>query len=357
MAAIDLDTLRRTVQHNCDVSDARHARDASICTYLLRMRAQYRWAHGRALADPLPGDEVGAWIEAQERRWARLAGKDYRPLPLGGPVDPFDIETANRRLAATGLAYAAGVGVGGKPSFLLAELDAAEAREGLRILRLGREHARDVAGAPAMTRSGYVFLRREQIRAMVWDELGLAGRRPAATPMARAAAAAGSGDALATLAEAQEELALLHELGEAAAGRLLGPGWEAHLAALAGTPAEHVLRAVRDLLADCLRVLPVLIGDRRPLHLHLYAARLEGPRRTLFARFEAAYRRWLADPGDWRPLHEAAAAGRAHWLATARGLLAEPASALASHLRGPAALAALRLPAPQPSAPPPPTSL
>ena len=40
--------LVQAVQTNCDIADARHARDVSLCTYLLGMREFYRWECGAA---------------------------------------------------------------------------------------------------------------------------------------------------------------------------------------------------------------------------------------------------------------------------------------------------------------------
>ena len=37
--------LASVVQHNCDVSDARHAGDYGMCSFLLKMREYYRWEH------------------------------------------------------------------------------------------------------------------------------------------------------------------------------------------------------------------------------------------------------------------------------------------------------------------------
>ena len=42
----DVQALSAVVQRNCDISDARHARDFTMCVYLLRMREYYRWAKG-----------------------------------------------------------------------------------------------------------------------------------------------------------------------------------------------------------------------------------------------------------------------------------------------------------------------
>ena len=41
-----LDALVAAVRTNCHVTDARHARDMTMCTYLLEMRELYRWERG-----------------------------------------------------------------------------------------------------------------------------------------------------------------------------------------------------------------------------------------------------------------------------------------------------------------------
>lgn len=39
----NLQALSTAVQHNCDIADAQHARNFTLCTYLLKMRELYRW--------------------------------------------------------------------------------------------------------------------------------------------------------------------------------------------------------------------------------------------------------------------------------------------------------------------------
>jgi len=39
----NLSALIDTVQKNCTIADARHARDMTMCTFLLEMREYYRW--------------------------------------------------------------------------------------------------------------------------------------------------------------------------------------------------------------------------------------------------------------------------------------------------------------------------
>ena len=61
----DIKALAKTVQRNCDISDARHARDYSLCVYLLKMREYFRWEQGYRLTEDLPRDELGNWVVAR----------------------------------------------------------------------------------------------------------------------------------------------------------------------------------------------------------------------------------------------------------------------------------------------------
>jgi hypothetical protein len=61
-----MNALVEAVQTNCDIADARHARDVSLCTYLLGMREFYRWEHQLPYGVSPPRDEVGRWISERE---------------------------------------------------------------------------------------------------------------------------------------------------------------------------------------------------------------------------------------------------------------------------------------------------
>ncbi|MCK7491237.1 MAG: hypothetical protein MZW92_05610 [Comamonadaceae bacterium] len=86
------------MQKNCDISDAHHARDMTMCTYLLEMREYFRWEHdipARPAAAARTNSAAGS-------RSARRAGANSRarpssPLPVGDAhYDPFAIEAINR---------------------------------------------------------------------------------------------------------------------------------------------------------------------------------------------------------------------------------------------------------------------
>jgi hypothetical protein len=126
--------------------------------------------------------------------------------------------------------------------------------------------------------------------------------------------------ALDRMTDAETESAILHELGEAQADRLLGAEWPRMLAALARSKAEILARAVRDLLADCLATLPGLIERDQPATLHFFFANFSGMRRHLYPEAMTAYDTWRN--GDRQALPRLAEAGRERWLDIANQLLA-----------------------------------
>jgi hypothetical protein len=143
--------------------------------------------------------------------------------------------------------------------------------------------------------------------------------------MARALAgygfAADTEAALAGMSGNEMETMILHELGEAMAGELLGPAWGEMALSVARSRAEPVARAVRDLLADCLSTLPVLLERADWPALHFHFATFDALRRQLFPQALAAYEQF-ARSGDLGALRLVVQEGKARWLATAQGLLA-----------------------------------
>ena len=125
----NLPQLANAVQRNCDISDARHAGDYGLCTFLLKMREYYRWENELPFAQTLPRDDLGDWLKAREQAWDRLEADEFAPLPLArGELDPFDSETANDELLPQGCVYSAGYGRWHKLCFSSAALRSSSAR-------------------------------------------------------------------------------------------------------------------------------------------------------------------------------------------------------------------------------------
>ncbi|MCZ7653466.1 MAG: hypothetical protein M5R42_03030 [Rhodocyclaceae bacterium] len=257
MNRVKLERLTTAVQANCDIADARHAREMTMCNYLLAMRELYRWEAGLPLRQPLKQAELSAWIARREALWNELEDAEFRPLPIGGGCDPFDNAAINDALAPQGLVYAGGLGRWGKPHFFLGELARQETRHGLTVLVSDREHARDLFAPPAALREGLVFLRLDALRRWLWEKTEIWGVRQADGALKAALDGYGFADdaeaALERMAARESEVLILHEVGEGMAEPLLGADWRA----IAGQPVTAACRVAGARRARPLGGLPV----------------------------------------------------------------------------------------------------
>jgi len=240
------------------------------------------------------------------------------------------VDAVNAELVPAGLLYGAGRGRFGKPHFFLARLAGRASRDGVAILEAGCEYARDLDAAPAVLQGETIVLRREAFQRWLWLTAETWDMRAAEGSMAAALEAYGYAGAraaaLARMAETERETLILHELGELAAGRLLGEAWEDLMAAAGERRLEITARAVRDLLADSLVTLPTLLQREAVPSLHFWFATFSGLRRELFPRLEAARHAWQAGQG-LGAIREAVEVGRGHWLRVAREMAADAQAA------------------------------
>ena len=334
----NLPELAAAVQRNCDISDARHAGDYGLCTFLLKMREFYRWENELPFATVLPKDRLGEWLAGREQLWDRVEGEDFLPLPLThGEVDPFEADAANRALLPDGYVYSAGYGRFGKPMFFLGELLRVEQRAGFTILVSSCEHARELAATPAMLQGRTIFLRQESLRRYLWEKVEEWQWRRQDNAMGRALAhygfAADPDAALQRMADNEAETMILHEVGEAMAGELLGDSWSDWFASGVGPRSEPYVRAVRDLLADCLSTLPGLLRGPNLPALHFYFATFDALRRKLFPEAVGAYEDFVGS-GALERLSQVAQEGGERWLGTARELLELEPAALDALVQG-----------------------
>lgn len=322
---LDIHELTAAVQQNCHISDARYARDYTLCIYLLKMREYYRWEKGIGYEDELPADDLGNWLHEREQLWQRLESQAFRAISVAGQqFDPFDSEAINRHLTTQGLVYSGGLGRYAKPHFFIGTLLRKEQREGLTIFVSSRELARDLVSQPAMSLGRVIYVRRESIRRMIWEKIEEWRWRKQENAMARAVShydlEHNLRRALDEMTDHETEAAILHEIGEERAGQLLGEEWQELLAAVSRTKAEALVRAVRDHLADCVSSLPLLLTQDNRASLHFYFANLAGMRKELFPQLGAAYQRWI-NGSDLSGLADTVDRGREHWLNIARRLL------------------------------------
>lgn len=322
----NLPQLAAVVQRNCDISDARHAGDYGLCTFLLKMREYYRWENELPFTRALPTDEVGEWLKRREVHWDGIEHEPFQPLPLaGGALDPFDADSANRELLPQGRVYSAGYGSFRKPVFFLGDLLRTEQHAGLTILVSSCEYARELAAPPAMLQGRTIYVRMESVRRYLWEKIEEWQWRKLDNAMARALAAydfiAQPEAALQRMAESQMEAMILHEIGESMAGELLGEAWHDVAWSVGRSRGEVLLRALRDLLADCLSTLPGLIERDDHAALHFYFATFDAPRRQLFPQAIAAYEHFLRS-GSTEALAQVVREGKSRWRAEAQALIA-----------------------------------
>jgi hypothetical protein len=337
--------LVAAVQANCHRADARHAGELTLCTYLLQMREFFRWERGLPLTATLPRGDVGSWIAAREALWERLVDEPYAALPTDdATLDPFEADALNLRLQAQGWLYGAGrLGGqdGGRPVFFLAERHAQGQRDGMTVLQAGRELARGLLAPPAVLAgggAGPIVVRREALARWCWQgyEAWTMRRREGSAWHAVVQAYGldeGFERALPRWLDDLVEVSVLHELGEHQVGQRLGARWPALRAALPDRRSDLHAVALRDLLADLQRTLPALLARAQAAPLHAWFASFDGVRAALFPRLVAAHAAWRAGQG-LEPLHDAVAAGSAHFEALAAQVLAlhddkDPGSAAA----------------------------
>ena len=314
-------SLVTSVQQNCDISDARHAGDYTLCIYLLKMREYYRWSEKIPFTDIIGSSEVGLWVEQKEAYWESLLDRDYATMTINGcGHQPFETEAINSYLLQQGYVYGGGIGRFSKPYFFLAELQNTEATHGYTAYVSGRELARELIAPPAMTQGDNIFIRRESLRRLLWEKVEEWRWQKRENAMARAVKYydfdSDMNQALERMTENEIETLILHEIGEVVAGQLIGGTWNDMLLTVTCTGAEMFVRAVRDLLADCLTSLPALLNENNQASLHFYFANLSPLRKELFPALETAYQRWL-NSDDTRLLKTAVREGKAHWLSVA----------------------------------------
>lgn len=328
MQPAELARLVDTVQRNCDLADAAHAREKSLCTYLLGMREYFRWAEDLPLDAAPDRARLSDWITRREQAWDDLRAGDedgFAALPLADAIDPFDEARANEMLAPHGLAYGAGVGLFGAPLFFLGMRRTEQRRDGATIIVADRELARGFTAPPAASRGATIVIRLDALRRWLWTRAEGAQRNGRETTFAAALRAYASGDGLAgaveAMAQGEVETMVLHELGERRAAPLLGAEWEEMLAGVDDRRAEMTLRALRDLLADCLVTLPALIERAATASLLFWYATFDGLRRELAPALTAAYSAETTRV-DLHALERAVRHGREQWLATAEEMRA-----------------------------------
>jgi len=322
-----LEELVPQVKRNCLISDARFWGHYSLCGLLLRLRELYRFEKGLDAGEGIDRQDVSRWIGNTEALWEEMRGREFSSIVVDSrSYGPFDADGVNSTINPHGLLYGAGYGIFLKPVFFLADLDAVETADGLRVYTAGKEYARDLSLHSAMLQAGTVIARKQAAHVLIAEKFEefRAMKKGGALALAFSSygidGASGSED-LRRMAEAELRTFVHHELGEAFETERLGRSWTGMLAALAAGKASVYLRSVKDVLADTSErgALRHIIAREKKGSLAFLVASLSGFRKALAAPVEDAF-------------HEFATTGRWEAMETARRQCYEKTRAIADEL-------------------------
>jgi hypothetical protein len=312
---LDIARLSRQVLFNCDVSDARHAGIYSVCGLAMRLRDLYKWERRLPPWQEDDAARVLEWIGGKEDLWDTLPEADYDRLSVNGQsFDPFDTRGINAALNPLFYFYGAGYAHSMKPTFFLAEIEREETVAGHRVLRLGREHARDLLTLPAFSQDGEVVLRAEAARMLLWDQIAYisnSGRRA----LDFALIACGLPDTQTNtirenfdaVLKVQQQIYLWHEIGELEETVFHRDVWQHMLADYPHTAVELLVRTLKDLLADTGShgALTYLLRNQNEAALGLYLAFGTGIARLLTGELICAFDAFQQDH-QWQRMTAAA---------------------------------------------------
>jgi len=328
---MNLARLTDQIQHNCDVSDARHAGIYSICNLAMRLRDLYKWGHQMP---PWEEHEAGAvldWIGRREELWESLADEEFQPLTLDDrKFEAFDSQAINAIIAPQGYFYGAGYAHSLKPTFFLAKIEERQTIRGKTVWRLGQELARDLLTLPAFAQDGQVVLRTEAARMFLWDQIAYmpnAGRPALAFALAACcnlpdANPKGIRRHLDTVLKVQYITYIRHELSELEEQAFDRATWRQMLADFPHTAVELLIRTLKDMLADTGRHGPLRHFSRQhdEAGLGFYMAFSGGLAPLLFDELKAGFDTFMRS-GDWKEIDRAVSAAHQKAAAYTREIL------------------------------------
>ncbi len=319
------DSLCETVQYNCNIADAKHAGNFTMCVYLMKMHEYCRWDKGYVCTDTMSKEEVGEWVTHRELLWSSLEQKSFKPIQIDDQLfDPFDTEAINDSLRSRGMVYSGGIGVRRVPHFFLAKFDEQRSYDDCQIVISSEECARDLGSPPAMTLDNKIFIRKESIRRMLWEKVQEWQWHKIENAASRAFSfydfKSDVNVALDQMTEVELPSIILHEQGEVKAGRILGEQWKQLLVGTTSMRLELMLRTVKDFYADSISTLPVLFSENKVASIHFYAANMNPVRKQVCPSFLNSYQQWCED-GNLKRLQDWLVVSATHWADTCEQVL------------------------------------
>ncbi|RJQ83312.1 MAG: hypothetical protein C4519_07055 [Desulfobacteraceae bacterium] len=317
---MNLTLLTRQIQHNCDLSDARHGGIYSICGLAMRLRDLYKWDHRMEPWQEHEAVRVLDWIGRREELWESMADAQFQPLTLAdNDFDAFDSRAINAVLSPQGFFYGAGYAHSLKPTFFLAEIEQCQTIQERTVWRLGQELARDLLTLPALSQDDQVVLRTQAARMFLWDQIAYMANsaRPALAFALGACcglpdtSAAGLRRHLDTILQVHQTTYLRHELGELEDRVFERATWRRMLADFPHTPVELLIRTLKDVLADTAACGPIahFTRQRDKAGLGFYMAFSGGLTPLLFGELKTSFETFMQTE-DWNEIDRAASTVR-----------------------------------------------
>ena len=315
--------LINTIQHNCDISDAKDHGIYSMCTMVLKLRNLYKWEKAiEPWEEPEPPDLLD-WIDKKEKYWQTIADQSFRSLAINGKShDPADLNSINAAFDHRGLVYGSGYGGSMKAVFFVAEKVKEQSIGGKRILLLGKELAKEMASPFAMAQDGVVYIRKENLRFFLWDhiqELRSSCRESFRHALDLYGVLDTKGELdqqklrhqFEALVEQETALFIHHEIGELLQTTLDSATLQKVISRFPASLIELVCRAIKDVLADThpQGVLAHVIEAERETSLSFYIGFLDGLRAQLFPEIFQAFHDFRTT-SDWQLIERARAVGR-----------------------------------------------
>ncbi len=312
---MDFASLKDQVKYNCNVSDSKFWGYFSICGLLLRMRELYRSESSLEFYDDISMDQISPWIEKRDALWKEMEGSELRNLDIGrASYGPFDVDSINDRLSGSGLIYGAGFGRHMKPNFFLADLETTIEEDAYVVYIVGHEHVRDIDTVPAMVQGRDIFVRKNRIKGLIWERfyemrskkyagvLDLAFSNYSITREDKPLAELDG--KIEVVVNDITDMLIAHEVGEIMEDEG-AEGWLEMLATFNGTKEEYILRAIKDVLADCSGNGPLagIIKMQDEGRLGFYAAFLTGLYKAIFPDAISAFQEFI-ESRDWQKIED-----------------------------------------------------
>lgn len=312
-----LTSLIKSVQTNCDISDAQYAQEFPLCIYLLKMRDYYRWKNQLAINAVLDKQALGEWIVQLEELWQNLDFNDFININIDNKkLAPFDLDKINPLLQKYNLYYGAGYGVAGKPQFFLADVIETEQVGSHTVYTLGKEYARNLFAYPAMLQDHLIIIRQDALTRYIAEKIEEWQWRKSESAMSHALEfydfENNFDKALTQMATHELAVIKYHELGELMAGAHLGQEWRKMLSEISNARTERIVRAIKDHIADCMRTLPELIDKEDIASIHFYMANFEGFRKQLWPALMTSYQKAM-EKNNLMLLNQSITQGLEYW--------------------------------------------